>query len=99
MLEFLIINGSEQVIDDAKRRIYDVKGCQNYQYVDEKKKDQGVNSKIVTTFIGHVFDHLSPCIYAVRHRATKIIDLLADDNLIRDERKKAKGAKMHVFLY
>lgn len=72
LLEFLILNGSEQVIDDAKRRIYDVKGCQNYTYADEKKKDQGVN---------------------IRHRATKIVELLADDNLIREERKKAKENK------
>ena len=46
LLEFLIINGSEQVTDEARKRIYDVKGCETYHYVDEKKKDQGINSKI-----------------------------------------------------
>lgn len=77
----MILNGSEQVIDDARRRIYDVKGCQNYTYVDEKKKDQGINSN-------PLYCQLS---ITVRHRATKIVELLGNDNAIRDERKKAKG--------
>ncbi|KAJ3330982.1 Epsin-3, clathrin recruitment and traffic between the Golgi and endosome [Kappamyces sp. JEL0680] len=46
LLEFLIINGSEQVIDDAKRRIYEIKGCETYQYMDDKRKDQGINSTL-----------------------------------------------------
>jgi epsin len=44
LLEFLIVNGSEQVIDNARRHIYEIKALENYQYVDEKQKDQGVNS-------------------------------------------------------
>ncbi|KAJ3306401.1 hypothetical protein HDV03_005368 [Kappamyces sp. JEL0829] len=72
LLEFLIINGSEQVIDDAKRRIYEIKGCETYQYMDDKRKDQGIN---------------------IRHRATKIIELLGSDDMIRAERQKAKDNK------
>jgi hypothetical protein len=45
LLEFLILNGSEQVIDDAKRRQFDVflllkspnpqvKGCLSYNFID-----------------------------------------------------------------
>lgn len=44
LLEFLIINGSPQVIDNAKRHIYEIKALENYHYVDEKRKDQGINS-------------------------------------------------------
>jgi epsin len=44
LIEFLIANGSEQCIDDFRRHIYDVKGLENYRFVDDKAKDQGVNS-------------------------------------------------------
>jgi epsin len=45
LLEFLVLNGSEQVIDHARRHVYEIKALENYQYVDEKRKDQGINSK------------------------------------------------------
>ncbi|KAJ3259057.1 Epsin-3, clathrin recruitment and traffic between the Golgi and endosome [Boothiomyces macroporosus] len=69
LLEFLIKNGSEQVIDNARNHIYEIKACENYHYVDDKKKDQGIN---------------------IRHRAKEIVDLLGNDNKIREERQKAK---------
>ena len=44
LIEFLIANGSEQVIDGCRNRLYEIKGMQNYRYTDENGKDQGSNS-------------------------------------------------------
>ena len=43
MLEFLIKNGSERVIDDARAHIATVKILRNFHYIDQQGKDQGVN--------------------------------------------------------
>lgn len=77
LLEYLIKNGSERVVDSAKDHIYELKALKNFNYVDEKMKDQGLNG---------MFDLNS----LVRNRAKEISDLLADNNKIRDERKKAR---------
>ena len=46
LLEYLIKNGSERVVDDARNHIYEIRALQNYNYVDEKRKDQGLNGGI-----------------------------------------------------
>ncbi|KAJ3216003.1 Crossover junction endonuclease mus81 [Dinochytrium kinnereticum] len=69
LLEYLIKNGSERVIDNAREHIYELKALRNFNYVDEKQKDQGIN---------------------VKQRAKEIIDLLGDNDKIKDERRKAK---------
>ena len=46
LIEFLIANGSEQVIDGCRNRLYDIKAMQNYRYTDENGKDQGSNSNL-----------------------------------------------------
>ncbi|RPA80821.1 ENTH-domain-containing protein [Ascobolus immersus RN42] len=43
LLEFLIKNGSEQVIDDARSHLHLIKMLRQFHYIDEKGKDQGVN--------------------------------------------------------
>ncbi|CDO72188.1 hypothetical protein BN946_scf184970.g40 [Trametes cinnabarina] len=43
LLEYLIKNGSERVVDDARSHISTIKMLRNFYYVDEKGKDQGVN--------------------------------------------------------
>jgi hypothetical protein len=45
LLEYLIKNGSERVIDNARDHIYELKALKNFNYVDEKGKDQGINGK------------------------------------------------------
>ncbi len=47
LLEFLVKHGSEKVIDAARSHMYELKALQNYSYVDEKHKDQGINSKML----------------------------------------------------
>ena len=43
LLEYLVKNGSERVVDDARSHISMIKILRNFHYVDEKGKDQGIN--------------------------------------------------------
>lgn len=47
MLAYLLRNGSEKVVNSCRDRLFDLKGLESYTYVDEKGKDQGLNSKSV----------------------------------------------------
>ncbi|KAJ3045446.1 Epsin-3, clathrin recruitment and traffic between the Golgi and endosome [Rhizophlyctis rosea] len=69
LLEYLIKNGSERVVDNARDHIYELKALRNFHYIDDKGKDQGIN---------------------VRNRAQEIQDLLANNDKIKEERRKAK---------
>jgi hypothetical protein len=39
----LVKNGSERVVTSAREHIYDLRGLENYSFVDEFGKDQGIN--------------------------------------------------------
>ncbi|KAI8806799.1 hypothetical protein BJ742DRAFT_815359 [Cladochytrium replicatum] len=43
LLEYLIKNGSEKVIDNARDHQYEIKAMRNFHFIDEKGKDQGIN--------------------------------------------------------
>lgn len=43
LLEYLVKNGSERVIDDARSHLSSIKMLRNFHYIDEKMKDQGIN--------------------------------------------------------
>ncbi|KAJ7258748.1 hypothetical protein B0H12DRAFT_1201785 [Mycena haematopus] len=43
LLEYLIKNGSERVVDDARSHISTLKMLRNFHYIDEKGKDEGLN--------------------------------------------------------
>ena len=43
LLEFLVKNGSERVVDDARSHIGAIKMLRNFHFIDEKAKDQGIN--------------------------------------------------------
>lgn len=43
LLEFLVKNGSEQVIDDARSNLSTIKMLRQFHYIDPNGKDQGVN--------------------------------------------------------
>ena len=45
LLEFLIKNGSERVIDDARSHLSLIKVLRNFHYTDEAAKDQGINGQ------------------------------------------------------
>ncbi|KZV92547.1 ENTH-domain-containing protein [Exidia glandulosa HHB12029] len=43
LLEFLIKNGSERTVDDARAHLSTIKMLRNFHYIDDKGKDQGIN--------------------------------------------------------
>lgn len=43
VLNYLLRNGSERVVSSAREHLYDLRTLENFQYVDEMGKDQGVN--------------------------------------------------------
>lgn len=45
LLEYLIKNGSERVVDDARSHVSMVKVMRNFYYIDDKGKDEGLNGK------------------------------------------------------
>ena len=45
-MEYLLKNGSDRVTDNVKDHIFEIKQLQNFQFVDEKGKDQGINGMI-----------------------------------------------------
>ncbi|CAH0401746.1 unnamed protein product [Chilo suppressalis] len=43
LLSYLVRNGSERVVTSAREHIYDLRSLENYAYVDDIGKDQGIN--------------------------------------------------------
>ncbi|XP_041121543.1 clathrin interactor 1-like isoform X1 [Polyodon spathula] len=43
LLAYLIRNGSERVVTSTREHIYDLRSIENYHFVDENGKDQGIN--------------------------------------------------------
>ena len=43
MLEYLVKHGSERVVDDARAHMATIKIMRNFNYIDEKGKDHGIN--------------------------------------------------------
>ncbi|CAH2096710.1 unnamed protein product [Euphydryas editha] len=43
LLSYLVRNGSERVVTSAREHLYDLRSLENYTFVDELGKDQGVN--------------------------------------------------------
>ncbi|XP_064208061.1 clathrin interactor 1-like [Anguilla rostrata] len=43
LLAYLIRNGSERVVTSAREHIYDLRSMENYHFIDENGKDQGIN--------------------------------------------------------
>ena len=58
LLEFLIKNGSERVVDDARSHMSLLKMLRQFHYIDQNGKDQGINvrnrSKELTELLGDV---------------------------------------------
>ncbi|KAI5896231.1 ENTH-domain-containing protein [Schizophyllum commune H4-8] len=43
LLEYLVKNGSERVVDDARSHLSTIKMLRSFHYIDDKGKDQGLN--------------------------------------------------------
>lgn len=88
LLEYLVKNGSERVVDDARSHVSMIKMMKNFHYVDEKGKDQGING--MTAFFIMSLQFLTIFYSIVRNRAKELAELLGDVDTIKAERKKAK---------
>lgn len=51
MLEYLVKNGAERVIDEARSHMATIKILRNFHFIDEKGKDQGINGKLKFGYI------------------------------------------------
>lgn len=51
LLNYLVKNGSERVVTSAREHIYDLRGLENYSFVDEFGKDQGINIRYIFVII------------------------------------------------
>lgn len=89
LLEYLVKNGSERVVDDARSHISTVKMLRNFYYIDEKGKDQGINGQHFDVYLTLPDNPL----LSVRNRSKEIVELLSDVDKIRTERRKAKANK------
>ena len=84
LLEFLVKNGSERVVDDARAHIATIKILRNFHFVDDKGKDQGINGILYSIILSYD---------SVRNRAKELAELLGDSDKIRTERKKSRTSK------
>ncbi|XP_068241696.1 telomere length regulation protein TEL2 homolog isoform X2 [Palaemon carinicauda] len=46
LLNYLVRNGSERVVTSAREHIYDLRTLENFKFVDEQGKDQGLNIRM-----------------------------------------------------
>lgn len=46
LLNYLLKNGSEKVVTSSREHMYDLRSLENFSYVDEKGKDQGINIRV-----------------------------------------------------
>ncbi len=46
LLNYLIKNGSEKVVTSSREHMYDLRSLETFSFVDERGKDQGINSNI-----------------------------------------------------
>lgn len=51
LLEYLIKNGSERVVDDARSHVGTIKMLRSFHYIDDKGKDQGINGNFDSSLL------------------------------------------------
>ncbi|GAA5937667.1 uncharacterized protein JCM15063_002083 [Sporobolomyces koalae] len=58
LIEYLVKNGSERVIDDARSHLSLIKVLRNFHYIDEAGKDQGINVRNRAKELGELLSDL-----------------------------------------
>ncbi|GAA5866878.1 hypothetical protein JCM8547_003904 [Rhodosporidiobolus lusitaniae] len=58
LLEYLVKNGSERVIDDARSHLSLIRVLRNFHYTDENGKDQGINVRNRAKELGELLSDL-----------------------------------------
>ncbi|VDK47728.1 unnamed protein product [Cylicostephanus goldi] len=79
LLNHLLLHGSERVIGSARDHTFQMRALEQYKYVDDHGRDQGLNGKNEV------------CKFSVRHRVKLILDLVGDDDKLRAQRRKVKS--------
>lgn len=69
LLEYLLKNGSERFVDDARANLSLITMLRSFHYIDSQGRDQGIN---------------------VRTKAKALVEILNNDQQLRQERKKAR---------
>lgn len=92
MVDYLIKNGSEQVIREARDNIIQIQTLTEFQHIDEDK-DVGLSGKIFSNPMRHFSRDSLPL---VRERAKQIVELLHDEKRIKSEREKAKSTSKKI---
>ena len=82
LLDYLIKNGSEQVVREVKVHLVEIQTLTQFAHIDEKDKDVGVSGSCCCWSI-------CANLISVRERAKHIVDLMNDDNRVKQERDKA----------
>ncbi|OLY82673.1 ENTH domain-containing protein [Smittium mucronatum] len=91
LLEYLLKNGSENVIDDARRQESIIRALRNFHYKDKDDVDRGLNGDtFYSTYFLFFFSQRLLFKKIVRVLSAKICDLLNDTPKLKEERKKAK---------
>lgn len=79
------------MVTSAREHIYDLRGLENYSFVDEFGKDQGINIRYLFQVSSE--QHVNNIYCFFRHKVRELIDFVQDDDKLREERKKAKKNK------
>lgn len=71
LLHYLLKNGSERVVSNARDRLFEMRTLESYKFIDEKGKDQGLNGMIyfifdfeknynlIFIFLRNLYEHMS----------------------------------------
>lgn len=93
LLNYLVRNGSERVVTSSREHIYDLRTLENYKFVDDNFKDQGINVRHKVCVNCFIYNSLIFIIKQFVKQVRELIDFIQDDEKLRDERKKAKKNK------
>ena len=105
LLEYLLRNGSERSVEDARDHMYQLRTMCDFQYVEAGGVDQGINgahaasraiaapataSEPATAEARTCEADASAARRAVREKSRQISDLLNDRDRLKEEREKAR---------
>lgn len=100
VLEYIILNGSEQVASAARENIFAIQTLKDFRMIDTDDRDQGQHGVWALRACGclsRTYEENNFCV-AVRQLAAKIVDLLRDDLKLREQREKYAAARSRYGL-
>lgn len=91
LLEYLVKNGSERVVDDARSHIATIKMLRNFYYIDEKGKDQGLNGMVYINSIS-CGTHLRQSVTVLR--SWSICSVMSRRSVLKDAKPRRTKANI-----